>query len=78
MLVCHCRGISDRQIKRLVKDGATSAREVARATGAGMRCGGCRTNVKAIVNEALASEFQKTGPVISSETLLDMALPVEG
>ena len=55
MLVCHCRGISDRQIRRAVKDGATSAREVARETGAGMRCGGCRSNVKAVVNERYGS-----------------------
>ena len=75
MLVCHCRGISDRQIKRAVQDGCSSAREVARETGAGMRCGGCRSNVKAIVNEALASEFAKTAP---GETMLDVAIPVEG
>ena len=55
MLVCHCRGITDRQIRNLVREGATSPREVARATGAGMRCGGCRTNVKQVVNETLAS-----------------------
>ncbi|MBB84658.1 MAG: hypothetical protein CL931_12680 [Deltaproteobacteria bacterium] len=75
MLVCHCRGISDRQIKRAVKDGCSSPREVARETGAGMRCGGCRSTVKAIVNEALASEFAKTSP---GETMLDVAIPVEG
>lgn len=62
MLVCHCRGISDRQIRRAIKDGATSAREVARETGAGMRCGGCRSNVKRVVNEALASEFENNAP----------------
>ena len=76
MLVCHCRGISDRQIRRAVKDGCTSARDVARSTGAGMRCGGCRSNVKAIVNDALAHEFANTGP--AHETLLDLAVPVEG
>ena len=75
MLVCHCRGISDRQIKRAVKNGCSSAREVARETGAGMRCGGCRSNVKAIVNEALASELVKTAP---GETRLDLAIPIEG
>ena len=61
MLVCHCRGISDRQIKRAIKDGATSVREVARATGAGMRFGGCRSNVKQVVSSALASEFETSG-----------------
>ena len=70
MLVCHCRGISDRQIRRLVKDGATSAREIARATGAGMRCGDCRSNVKQVMNEALASEFQRTLSSPASVTLL--------
>ena len=60
MLVCHCRGITDRQIRNLVKEGATSPREVARATGAGMRCGGCRSNVKQVVNDTLAREHQKS------------------
>ena len=62
MLVCHCRGISDRQIRRAVKEGAASAREVARVTGAGMRCGGCRDNVKRVVGQALASEAGRRVP----------------
>lgn len=70
MLVCHCRGISDRQIRRLVKEGATSTRDVARATGAGMRCGGCRSNVKQVVNEALANEFEKNGPALAARVTL--------
>lgn len=78
MLVCHCRGITDRQIRRLVKDGASSTREVARATGAGMRCGGCRSNVKQVVNDALDAELQKTQPSIATEMLLPLAIPVEG
>ena len=74
MLVCHCRGITDRQIRRLVKDGACSTRDVARATGAGLRCGGCRTNVKRVVDEAVEREFQKT----HATTLLDLVIPVKG
>jgi bacterioferritin-associated ferredoxin len=74
MLVCHCRGITDRQIRRLVKDGACSTRDVARATGAGLRCGGCRSNVKRVVDEAVEREFQKT----HATTLLDLVIPVEG
>lgn len=61
MLVCHCRGITDRQIRGAIKDGATSTREVGRATGAGMRCGGCRANVEQVVNSALANEFDANG-----------------
>lgn len=75
MLVCHCRGITDRQIRRLVKEGASSTRDVARATGAGLRCGGCRTNVKQVIDDAVEREFQKTRV---TTTLLDLAIPVEG
>jgi bacterioferritin-associated ferredoxin len=78
MLVCHCRGITDRQIRRLVKDGASSAREVARVTGAGMRCGGCRSNVKQVVNDAVDEKFQKAHSSMASEILLPMAASVEG
>jgi len=60
MLVCHCRGVSDRQIRRAVKNGACSLREVARETGAGMRCGGCRTTVSEVVAEAMQSEIRPT------------------
>lgn len=74
MLVCHCRGITDRQIRRLVKDGACSTRDVARATGAGLRCGGCRSNVKRVVDEAVEREFQSS----RATTLLDLVIPVEG
>ena len=74
MLVCHCRGITDRQIRRLVKDGACSTRDVARATGAGLRCGGCRSNVKKVVDEAVEKEFQKS----RRTTILDRVVPVEG
>lgn len=74
MLVCHCRGITDRQIRRLVREGATSTREVASATGAGLRCGGCRSNVKQVVDHAVEREFHRS----QGTTLLDLAIPVEG
>ncbi len=74
MLVCHCRGITDRQIRRLVRDGACSARDVARATGAGLRCGGCRSNVKQVVDEAVERRLQSS----RATTLLDLVIPVEG
>lgn len=72
MLVCHCRGVSDRQIKRAVRNGACSVRQVARETGAGMRCGGCRTNVTQIVEEALAD----AGGSSSVASMIGLELPV--
>lgn len=41
MFVCHCRAVTDRQINAAIADGATTAAEVSRATGAGSVCGGC-------------------------------------
>ncbi len=52
MIVCHCRGTSDREIRRAVRSGAATLPEVARACGAGSACGGC---VEA-VHEVMASE----------------------
>ncbi len=74
MIVCQCRGVTDRQIKRLVQEGAVSAREVAQATGAGMRCGGCRSNVKRVVSQTVERELRKA----QSTSFLDLAVPVEG
>ncbi len=78
MLVCHCRGITDRQIRRLVRDGASSTREVARATGAGMRGGGCSSNVTQVVADAREQEFHRAGSSIAAEMLLPLSIPVEG
>lgn len=74
MLVCHCRGVSDRQIKRAVKNGACSLREVARETGAGMRCGGCRSNVAQVVQEALQSELRPSSVASSVSSMIRLEL----
>lgn len=74
MVVCQCRGITERQIRRLVRDGASSTREVARATGAGRNCGGCRATVTRVVNQAIDRELAAAQP---GTTLLDIAIPVE-
>jgi bacterioferritin-associated ferredoxin len=77
MLVCHCRGVSDRQIKRAVKNGACTLRDVARETGAGMRCGGCRSNVAQVVQEAMKTEFRPSSAA-SSMIRLEVPLAAEG
>lgn len=54
MLICHCNGVSDRKIRRVVRDGATTPGDVARACGAGTCCGGCRDGVRKIIRMELA------------------------
>ncbi len=51
MVVCHCRGISDRTIRKLARSGAEGVVDVTRGCGAGGRCGGCRPAIAAILEE---------------------------
>jgi bacterioferritin-associated ferredoxin len=41
MIVCQCRGVTDRTIRKAVRDGADNRNEVVRACTAGKACGGC-------------------------------------
>ena len=50
MLICHCNGVSDRTIRRVVREGANSVREVGRACGAGTCCQGCTEVIGEIIN----------------------------
>jgi bacterioferritin-associated ferredoxin len=59
MIVCHCRGLSDRAIREVIRRGARSPREVAIACRAGRDCGGCIP----IVRELIASETSRNSVV---------------
>jgi len=58
MIVCHCRGLSDRAIREVIRRGAHSPREVARACHAGRGCGGCLPAVR----ELIATETSRSSP----------------
>ena len=51
MIVCHCHGVTDRAIRKVVREGACSLRQVALASRAGRMCGGCRPVVKKLIEE---------------------------
>jgi bacterioferritin-associated ferredoxin len=55
MIVCHCHAVTDRAIRRVVREGACSLREVALASRAGRMCGGCRPAVKKLIEEETAA-----------------------
>ena len=42
MIVCLCKGVSDRDIASAIEGGASSVDEIAACTGAGTGCGRCR------------------------------------
>jgi bacterioferritin-associated ferredoxin len=55
VIVCHCTGITDRDIRSLVRNGrAASARAMGRTEkdcAAGHGCGGCRLTIAQIIDQ---------------------------
>jgi bacterioferritin-associated ferredoxin len=49
MLVCQCNGVSDRTIRRVIRAGASSVRQVARGCGAGASCGDCALAIRRLI-----------------------------
>jgi bacterioferritin-associated ferredoxin len=49
MIVCHCRVVSDRDIRRAVRRGAAGCAAVARECGASTDCGLCLRLVEEII-----------------------------
>ena len=65
MIVCSCRAVSDREIRRLARAGAASPRAIADACGAGSCCGGCRLTVAAILDEVDAAQERRLALSVS-------------
>jgi bacterioferritin-associated ferredoxin len=58
MIVCHCHGVTDRVIRRSIREGASTCAQVSRACAAGGGCGGCRPAILEIIE----SEQSRPGP----------------
>jgi bacterioferritin-associated ferredoxin len=50
MLICHCNGVSDRTVRRVVREGAQSVSDVGHACGAGTCCQGCSPRITKIIH----------------------------
>ena len=55
LIICHCRTATDREIRRAVRDGATTLRDVGSHCGAASACGGCAEAVLEIIATELGS-----------------------
>lgn len=58
MLVCHCNGVSDKTVRRAVRQGAQSVAEVGRACGAGTCCQGCSPMIHRIIRHEVRLQAQ--------------------
>ena len=65
MLVCHCNGVSDRSVRRAVRDGALTVSEVGHACGAGRGCQGC----SATINRIIQIESHREAQVVEDNAL---------
>jgi bacterioferritin-associated ferredoxin len=52
MIVCICQRVSDRDIVRVVRDGASSFESVQIETGVAVRCGCCRDCAREVFDRA--------------------------
>jgi ferredoxin-nitrate reductase len=54
-LICSCNNVGEGSIHKVVREGCTQLTDVCKATGAGMGCGSCKPEVKAILERSLAA-----------------------
>ena len=51
MYVCLCQGVTDRDIRQTIDEGATTVEEIMYCTRAGTRCGSCIPTIRAFLEE---------------------------
>jgi bacterioferritin-associated ferredoxin len=79
MIVCHCFGVTDREIRASIKNGATTCADIAECCGAGSGCGGCESVVAEIVHSERRhlSVVRGDGPVSAAAWLAAYADPTQ-
>jgi len=54
VIICQCRSVSDRTIRRAVHKGARTREDVVQACAASLSCGGCAPAIDAIIETEIA------------------------
>lgn len=79
MIVCLCRGVSDRTVRLVVAQGAATPDAVAARCGAGGDCGGCRAMVEDLIEEGSGIGAAASGSsVCSGEDACDVRVAAAG
>ncbi|TDH27325.1 NAD(P)H-nitrite reductase [Segetibacter sp. 3557_3] len=69
-LVCSCAGIGEGNILNKIKEGCHELAALCTASGAGLGCGSCRPEVKAILDKAQLSQSTAQGSEIGSDMIV--------
>lgn len=74
MIVCHCRVVTDRDVRAALDAGAGSLGAVCRATGAGSVCGGCVFGVRAVIADHAVVEHAIVDHAIADRAIAAHAI----
>ena len=58
MIVCMCRGVSDRTVRALIAAGAQTPTEVRKACGAGSDCGKCCAMLAELLEDGRGTDYR--------------------
>lgn len=62
MYVCVCNAVTDKQIRKAVRNGASSMADLQQELKVSTCCGKCRNCAKQVLNQALEDEWQTLQP----------------
>ena len=62
MILCHCRAVTDRTVRKAIDRGACDLQEVAARCGAGARCGGCHPALMSLLAGLLDTSPDELAP----------------
>ena len=52
MFICHCRAVTDHELRDAIAAGARTLEDLGKCCGAGVRCGGCWPALYELLDEA--------------------------
>jgi bacterioferritin-associated ferredoxin len=61
VIICICRGKSDKDVMKAIDDGATTVRDLQRC-GIGDQCGSCHNSLRVMLAEAAAASAAQPCP----------------
>lgn len=65
MIICICRGKTERDIERAIENGAESVRDLQRC-GIGDQCGSCHDSIRAMLARSIAADAGQPCPASPS------------
>lgn len=58
-VICRCSGTTASQVRRLIDKGVTDLEGISYASGTASGCGGCESDVSALIAEILSEETER-------------------